>query len=397
MKSTRALLLTLTLLTSLTSLTFLTPLSAQGIEFYHGTWAEAQEKAKAEEKLIFVDAFASWCGPCKRMASTVFTEERVGTYFNANFINLKIDMEKAENAEFAGKYPVSAYPTLMFLDGSGKLVQKAVGAKSVPELIEFAEKVMGKMDKSGDYEKQYNEGKRDPEFMLGYVRALNAAGKPSLKITNEYLNTQKDLSTDINLQFLLEGAVEADSRVFDLLLKNQQKAQALFGPEKLNARFENACKKTLKKAIEFKSEELLTEAKSKIKSAVPARAEVFGWEADMNYYSATKDVKNYLKAAQAYQKGEIKSNAARLHDLVISLLRAFPGEPKVLEQAEKWSKSAAENGGLPEYYLTLAEVYKRQGDKNKARETAEKARKAIGEKDNGMGGKIDYFIQSLEG
>ncbi|MBK7939025.1 MAG: thioredoxin family protein [Lewinellaceae bacterium] len=378
-------------------LTTLTALSAQGIEFFHGTWAEAREKAKAEEKLIFVDAFASWCGPCKRMAATVFPDEKVGSYFNANFINLKIDMEKAENAEFAGQYPVSAYPTLLFLDGSGKIVQKAVGAKSADQLLEFAQKVLGKADKSGDYEKEYNEGKRDPEFLLNYVRALNAAGKSSLKITNDYLNTQKDLNTDINLRFLLEGTVEADSRVFDLLVQNQQKASVLLGGDKVNARIESACKKTVKKAIEFKSEELLADAKAKMKTARPDRAEAFAWEADMNYYAATKDSKNYLKAAQSYQKGEVKNNAARLHDLVISLLRAFPEESKVLDQAEKWSKNAAENGGLPEYYLTLAEVYKRQGDKTKARFTAEKARKAIGEKDNGMGGKIDYFIQSLEG
>ena len=388
MKSIFAILLVCSSLASLT---------AQGIEFFHGTWAEAQEKAKSEEKLIFVDAFASWCGPCKRMAAAVFPEEKVGAYFNANFICLKIDMEKPENAEFAGKYPVSAYPTLMFLDASGKVVQKEVGAKSVEQLLEFGQKALGRTDKSGDYEKAYNEGKRDPEFLLGYVRALNAAGKSSLKITNEYLNTQKDLTTDINLRFLLEGAVEADSRVFDLLVKNQQKASAVLGEDKVNARIESACKKTVKKAVEFKSEELLTEAKTKMKTALPARAEAFAWEADMTYYSATKDVKNYLKAAQSYQKGEIKNNSARLHDLVISLLRAFTDDSKVLDQAEKWCKTAAENGGLPEYYLTLAEIYKRQGDKDKARATAEKARKAIGEKDNGMGGKIDYFIQSLEG
>ena len=353
------------------------------------------EKAKTEEKLIFVDAYASWCGPCKRMASGVFPQEKVGSFFNANFVNLKIDMEKPENAEFAGKYPVSAYPTLMFLDGSGKLVQKAVGAKDADQLLEFAQKVLGRADKSGDYEKQYAEGNRDPKFLLDYVRALNAAGKPSLKITNEYLSTQKDFSSDINLQFLYEGVVEADSRVFDLLLKNQQKATALIGADKLNARIEKACKSTVKKAIEFKSEELLSEAKTKMKAALPAKAEMFGYEADMQYYATTKDVKNYLKAAQVYQKSEIKGNAAKLHELVTSLLRSFPDDAKVLDQAEKWAKNAAENGGLPEYYLTLAEVYKRQGNKVKAKETAEKARKAVGEKDNGMGGKIDYFIRGL--
>lgn len=386
------------ILASLTSLLLTFSLSAQGIEFFHGTWAEAQEKAKSEEKLIFVDAFASWCGPCKRMASGVFPQEKVGSFFNANFINLKIDMEKPENSEFAGKYPVSAYPTLIFIDANGKVVQKAVGAKDADQLLEFAQKVLGRADKSADYEKQYAEGNRNPKFLLDYVRALNAAGKPSLKITNEYLATQTDFTTDLNLQFLYEGAMEADSRVFDLLVKNQSKTVALLGEEKVSARIEKACKNTVKKAIEFKSEELLGEAKSKMKTAMPARAETFGYEADMQYYAATKDSKNYLKAAQTFQKGEIKNNSAKLHDLVISLLRAFPDDSKVLDQAEKWAKNAAENGGLPEYYLTLAEIYKRQGDKEKAKSAAEKARKAIGEKDEkNMGGKVDYFIRTLEG
>lgn len=385
---------------SLLTFSLLAPLSlsAQGIEFFHGTWAEAQEKAKSEEKLIFVDAFASWCGPCKRMAASVFPQEKVGSFFNANFVNLKIDMEKPENSEFAGKYPVSAYPTLLFIDANGKIVQKAVGAKDADQLLEFAQKVLGRADKSADYEKQYAEGNRDPKFLLDYIRALNAAGKPSLKITNEYLATQTDFTTDLNLQFLYEGTVEADSRVFDLLVKNQSKTVALLGEEKVSARIEKACRNTVKKAIEFKSEELLGEAKSKMKTALPARAEAFGYEADMSYYAATKDSKNYLKAAQSFQKSEIKNNSAKLHDLVISLLRAFPEDPKTLEQAEKWAKNAAENGGLPEYYLTLADIYKRQGNKEKAKSAAEKARKAIGEKDEkNMGGKIDYFIRTLEG
>ncbi|MCB9307285.1 MAG: thioredoxin family protein [Lewinellaceae bacterium] len=369
---------------------------AQGIDFFHGSWAEAQEKAKAEEKLIFVDAYASWCGPCKRMAAQVFPQEKVGSFFNANFINLKIDMEKAEHADFAGKYPVSAYPTLMFLDATGKVVLKSVGAKSVDQLLDFAQKAVGKTDKSGDYEQEYKDGNRDPEFLLNYVRALNAVGKPSLKITNDYLSTQQDFSTDTNLEFLVEGTVEADSRVFDLLAQHQKQASRLLGAEKVSARIENACKKTVKKAIEFKSETLLEEAKSKMKSSLPDRADDFAYEADMKYYAATNDVKNYLKAAQACQKGKIRNNAALLHDHVIDLLRAFPDEPKVLDQAEKWCKTAAENGGLPEYYLTLAEIYKRQGEKDKARKAAEKARKAMGEKDNGMGGRIDYFIQTLE-
>ncbi|MBL7828056.1 MAG: thioredoxin family protein [Saprospiraceae bacterium] len=371
-------------------------LRAQGIEFFHGTWAEALEKAKGEEKLIFVDAFASWCGPCKRMAKETFPDEKVGAFFNGNFICLKIDMEKPENAEFAGKFPVNSYPTLFFIDGNGKVVLREIGAKSVDQLIETGKRALGKNDKSVDYEKKYNEGNRDPKMLFDYVRALNAAGKPSLKITNEYLNTQSDLTTEFNLRFMLEGAVDADSRVFDLMVKNKQKIAEVAGEEAFNARVETACKNTLKKAVEYKNEALLKETKAKMKLANPARAEAFGSEVDMFYYKAVKDSDNYLKAAKTLQKASVKSNAAKLHELTIDLVRSFPEDKKVLDQAEKWAKSAAETGGLADYWMTLAGIYKLKGEKNKARETAEKAKDAAGNGDSMLKSKIDYFIQSLE-
>jgi len=375
----------------------LNTLSAQGIEFFHGTWAEALEKAKTEERLIFVDAFASWCGPCKRMSSQTFPDPKAGEFFNANFVNLKIDMEKPENSEFAGKYPVNSYPTLMFIDATGKVVLKEVGAKGVDQLLETGRKALGKNDKSMDFEKKYNEGDRDPKMLFDYVRSLNAAGKSSLKITNEYLNTQKDLTTEFNLKFILEGAVDSDSRVFDLLVKNRDKVVAVSSEEAVNARVEKACKNTVTKAIEFKNKTLLDEAKAKMKAGNPSRAIAFAYEADMNYAKAVKDPSLFLKTAKAYQKTEVKSNSAKLHDLVVALMRAFPKDKKVLKQAEIWAKSAAEKGGLAEYWMTLAGIYKLQGNLSKARSTAEFAKKELTEKDAMLKEKIQYFLDSLEG
>jgi thiol-disulfide isomerase/thioredoxin len=369
--------------------------AAQGIEFFHGPWAEALEKAKTEDKIIFVDAYASWCGPCKRMSSQVFPDPKSGEFYNANFVCLKIDMEKPENAEFAGKYPVGSYPTLMFIDAEGKIVLKDVGFREVDPFIEIGKKALGKVTKSVDYEKGYADGNRDPKFLYNYVHALNRTGQPSLKVTNEYLNTQTDLTSEFNLRFILEGAVESDSRVFDLLVKYQDKIVALAGKDAVASRIETACKNTVKKAIQFKSPTLLAEAKAKMKAATPSRAKSFNFESDLSYYAATSDAKNYLKTAKAFQKSEIQNNSAKLEDLVITLLRAFPDDPKVLDQAGKWAEKAAETGGLPEYFLTWAEILKKQGNKEKARATAQKGMEAIGSKDNGMKARIEYFLNSL--
>jgi hypothetical protein len=117
----------------------------------------------------------------------------------------------------------------------------------------------------------------------------------------------------------------------------------------------------------------------------------------MNYAKAVKDPGMFLKTAKTYQKTEVKNNAAKLHDLVLSLIRAFPEDKKVLKQAESWARTAAENGGLAEYWMTLAGVYKMQGNKAKARSTAEFAKKELTEKDAMLKEKIQYFLDSLEG
>ena len=109
--------------------------SGEGMEFFHGSWSEVLAESKATGKLIFVDAYTTWCGPCKWMSKSVFPDKKVGGVFNKNFINYKFDMEKGEGPAFAKKYRISAYPTLYFIDGNGKVVEKAVGALGVDELL----------------------------------------------------------------------------------------------------------------------------------------------------------------------------------------------------------------------------------------------------------------------
>ncbi|MEL6972275.1 MAG: thioredoxin domain-containing protein, partial [Bacteroidota bacterium] len=109
--------------------------TAQGIDFFKGDWEAALAQAQSQDKLIFVDAYATWCGPCKRMAAEVFPDEKVGAFYNRNFVSLKIDMEAPENAEFAAKYPVAAFPTLYYMDAEGEVIQSVKGAQKSDQFI----------------------------------------------------------------------------------------------------------------------------------------------------------------------------------------------------------------------------------------------------------------------
>lgn len=122
--------------------------SKDGIQFFHGTWEEALAKAKEEEKVIFMDAYASWCGPCKMMSARVFPNKEVGDYFNEHFINVKIDMEKGEGPQLSQRYGVRAYPTLFFIDANGKVVGKNVGYLKPEQLKAYGEKVVNALSNS---------------------------------------------------------------------------------------------------------------------------------------------------------------------------------------------------------------------------------------------------------
>ena len=115
--------------------------NAEGIQFTEASWKEVLKKAKAEKKVIFLDAYASWCGPCKMLQKNVFTKKDVGDFYNTKFINVKMDMEKGEGPALSQVYPLEAYPTLLYIDGNGKVLKKVLGYHSPEELIAIGKSV----------------------------------------------------------------------------------------------------------------------------------------------------------------------------------------------------------------------------------------------------------------
>ena len=348
-------------------------MKAQGIAFQPGTWQEALDEADRQGKLIFVDAYAVWCGPCKRMDENVFTDAKVGSFFNDNFVNVKMDMEKGEGLKLRAKFSVRAYPTLLFVAADGTLVERVVGYRGPDDLIMAAEAAIKKSVPLEAYEKAYLEGDRTPELVYDYVHALNKTGKSSLKVANEYLRTQTDLSTPENLRFILMAAVEADSRIFSLLEQYQAQVVALEGMAKFQAKVLEASTNTAKKAITYAQEDLLKMAIGKMKSYYPEKAAGFEVSASMGFFLKAKDEKSYLKYCDIYVRDVIANNPLGLIKQARVLLDNFPGSKKSMDAAEDIFALAAATAQDSEYFLLYADLLYRHGKAEKAMEVLDKA------------------------
>jgi thioredoxin 1 len=112
-----------------------------GIHFFKGNFKDALDKAKTENKLVFMDAYASWCGPCKAMQKNVFPDPLVGKVFDDKFVSVAYDMEIGEGLELSAKYPVKGYPTLLFLSPDGNIVRSELGGRDAAGLIALANEV----------------------------------------------------------------------------------------------------------------------------------------------------------------------------------------------------------------------------------------------------------------
>lgn len=157
-----------------------------GITFYKGSFGQALEEAKRQNKPLFVDFYAVWCVPCKHMAKEVFTQDSVGKYFNEKFISIQVDAEKPENKQVAAQYKVEAYPTLAFIGTDGKAISVTVGAMDAASLMEAAAQAAGD---AVSFKELYEQYQKSPNNLELQKRILQMA--PKFLMAQEGMNAEK--------------------------------------------------------------------------------------------------------------------------------------------------------------------------------------------------------------
>ena len=119
-------------------------LQAQGVRFAKINLTAAKQRAVIEDKLIFVDTYASYCKPCKQL-DIEFKNPKLAEYLNKHFINVKVDMEGKNGPSFKNGYQVVFLPTMMILDKHGNLKFKIDQVASANEILALSKHYQDKI------------------------------------------------------------------------------------------------------------------------------------------------------------------------------------------------------------------------------------------------------------
>ncbi|SEP88498.1 thioredoxin family protein [Neolewinella agarilytica] len=352
-------------------------LSAQekggGMEFVEKPFEELLAQAKAEDKVIFIDAYTTWCGPCKMMAAKIFPDATVGTVYNERFINAKFDMEKGEGPALARRYNVVAYPTYLFVDGNGDIVHKGLGYIPQDKFLALADVAVSD-NNLGALNARYKAGERSPEFVKMYAQTLTDVYEQERagEVISVYLDSEKDWSSPEIMTMILDNPGEpGDKRMIylvehaDAAIKTAGSASYMMTMQRslITKYMRDAGVRALPPAE--KMETVYT------KWAAPIRGRLMA-HYGMLHAEQSRDMDAYVPAALAYFNAYPSEDAYELDKAAWSIFENSE-DMAALKVALTWAIKSVE---LEENYNsldTLARLYDKVGNRAKAVETAKKA------------------------
>lgn len=346
------------------------------IQFQDLPFKDLVAKAKKENKLVFIDAYAAWCGPCKMMEKNVFNKKSVGDFYNKNFVNARIDMEKGEGREVAQKFGVRSYPTYLFLNGDGELVSQNYGYMEEGIFLAMAQDINSPNNKKGSLKERFAKGEKDKDFLINIMKLNSSADYEFAKQASErYFSNRKKTDEftkdDVGLLlYFLKSTEDLNYKTFV-----SQKADIIkFLPEENYNEFNNqlVLAKVVQESIDEKAKKINDDYF--LKTAEPLvgkeaailklnQTKLAYYEQNANFPEYEKTALEYYKNADSFEPNELLKAAWIFSDNIKT--------QSSLKKAAEWAEKSVMRGETPENTYILAKIYYNLGSKELAKNFAE--------------------------
>ena len=360
----------------------------EGMQFIEAdSWEEVLAKAKAEKKHIFLDGYTTWCGPCIMMAKKIFPLPEVGEFFNANFINVKVQLDTTgkdsdhvkkwykDGNMLANKYGIKAYPTYIFFSPEGEAVHRAVGSSDANGFISKGKDAL-------DPDKQYyrlaagfEKGNRDAEFLRKLIYAAqNAYDMQNLPVyAKAFFKAEKNLLTNDNLKLVASLTQTSKDTGFALMLQYPEKFnEALAKPgeaEKLVSNIilrEEIFPKLTKGREMVSTEPDWTNMLKDLEAKYPAYAHSVMLQGKIMYYRGKGNFPLFAASVSELLNTDGKKLSPQMLNGYAWEIFEKCEDLKCIREALAWSKKSIEANTDPMFIDTYANLLHKSGNTDEA-------------------------------
>ncbi len=368
------------------------------INFFEAVWDQIRQKARDENKLIFFDAYTSWCGPCKMMARDVFTQKKVADYFNENFINVKFDMEKGEGIELKDKFGVNAYPTYLYLDADENVIYKTIGSTTADIFLSYARNALSSDNNLESLNRKYDSGNRDRTFLTGYLEVLELGGYSNRisEVVSGMLGgvPEGQLTEPENWEIIKKYLTDPESREFRYLVSHSNEFISRYGDDvsnKIYKTFMKGAGRFVTYGANYTNATLDEDGfkayvKEVKKSGFDRADEIIAY-AGINNAQSLHDWSGFVKLInKSMKKGVIQPGSLTLYNYALRI-NQNSDDPALCASAGDWIRTVISDNNMPAfnepYLKILAELMDKAGDTRAAEEARaeiEKLKVQAGEK-----------------
>ncbi|MBI1287363.1 MAG: DUF255 domain-containing protein [Flavobacteriales bacterium] len=224
-------------------------------KWFEGTWKEAFDEAKKQNKYLFIDCYTDWCGWCKVADEKTFPTDVVANVLNQNFISVKVDMERGDGVVLGAKYRVLGYPSYLMFTPDGKLAGKMFGYKENPS--DFVDAVKAALDESNqpNYPSKVTDKVEFPDF---YVNSFTNKDKeekrqnPEEGEVEKWLSAQKDRMSEAAWSVMYKFPLT--EKYVEEFLKNRKAYTDLYGKVEVDEKVSGIAYGMLQKAMKSQDE-----------------------------------------------------------------------------------------------------------------------------------------------
>lgn len=345
-----------------------------GIEFFHGSWEEVQEKAKEENKYIFVDCFTTWCGPCKMMSKNVFPLEEVGEFYNDHFINYKLDMEaEGDGVTFAKTYGVRAFPTYMYFSPTGEKIHRSVGYKPADRFIEDGKDAMDPEKQFFTVEARLEKSDKPIDWLnLAQLYQSNGVGiRTDLIKKYTEATTSKEWSDQKHWDLLIQVSLDLESPIYQHIVNNPNDYRSMSEEKRFEYFIDQPWNNLISQCI-YREKPTFEEAKSTLAVFLPKEMSREALAFLEYSYAAKNQPEQHFEKLTTYVDGFV-DDASMLNGYAWEIVENEFSEPKQIAKGLKWVEKSISMDKNYNNLDTKAWLLYMAGDYDAAKKAAEEA------------------------